>query len=163
MAANTLKWSIFLSSWPFQHRNHALHLHLFLLSEDGPVSLINAEEAAENGVLRWMLGTENTEIPVNVLPLALLLNDDEEETGSVKANWDDEEQKLVIELPEDEEKDKDGEDDALWWKIVIPVVVALAVIVVVATVLVITMRAKQQRKKRMAHLADKLAKNKQLH
>ncbi|KAL6066168.1 hypothetical protein QOT17_009761 [Balamuthia mandrillaris] len=178
MAANTLKWSIFLSSWPFQHHNHSLHLHLFLLSEDGPVSLINAEEAAENGVLRWMLGTENTEIPVNVLPLALLLNGDEEETESVKANWDDEEQKLAIELPwfanallldpdislllteaEDEAKDKDGEDDGLWWKIVVPVVVVLVVIVVVATVLVITMKAKQQRKKRMSQLAEKLAKN----
>ncbi|KAL6041136.1 hypothetical protein QOT17_025064 [Balamuthia mandrillaris] len=178
MAANTLKWSIFLSSWPFQHRNHSLHLHLFLLSEDGPVSLMNAEVSAENGVLRWMLVTENTEIPVNVLPLALLLNGDEEETGWVKANWEDEEQKLVIELPwfadallldpdisllltetEDEEKDKDGEDDGLWWKIVVPVVVVLVVIVVVATVLVITLRAKQQRKKRMSQLAEKLAKN----
>ncbi|KAL6071244.1 hypothetical protein QOT17_005829 [Balamuthia mandrillaris] len=159
IAANTLKWSLLLSSWPFQHHSHSLELHLFLSSEDGTIFLRSEEQADETQVWMLQLGTENTEIPVNVLPLALLLNDDDEPLQvRVSARWKGEEQELVIRLPwfehgsvlldpdmslllEDEEKEED--DDGLWWKVTIPVVLFVIVVAVAVAVVLVQKKRRQ--------------------
>ncbi|KAL6073365.1 hypothetical protein QOT17_005021 [Balamuthia mandrillaris] len=173
MAANTLKWSLLLSSWPFQHRTHSLQLHLSLSSQDGVISLRSQGQSQENAVWMLKLGTENTEIPLNVLPLAVLLLDDpEEEAAVVKVGveWEEEEEKLVITLPwfaqgssllldpdmsvllpgeeeEQKEEDEDEDDDGLWWKITIPVVLFVVVVVAVgALVVALAVQKKRGRK-----------------
>ncbi|KAL6073366.1 hypothetical protein QOT17_005022 [Balamuthia mandrillaris] len=167
MAANTLKWSLLLSSWPFQHRTHSLQLHLSLSSQDGVISLRSQEQSQENAVWMLKLGTENTEIPLNVLPLAvLLLNDPEEEAAVVEVGveWEEEEEKLVITLPwfaqgssllldpdmsllvDEKEEDEDEDDDGLWWKITIPVVLFVVAVAVGAVLVVLVLQKKASRK-----------------
>ncbi|KAL6043235.1 hypothetical protein QOT17_023999 [Balamuthia mandrillaris] len=172
MTANTLKWSLFLSSWPFQHRNHSLQLHLSLSSQDGPIAE-GVEEVEENGVLSFVLRTENTEIPINVLPLALL-HGSQGERAEVGAEWRGMEQEMVVQLPwfehsllldpdmsllvgeaEEEGKEKD-ENDGLWWKIVVPVVVVLVVAVVVMIAVVGVTMLKRRSKQRRVKVANKL-------
>ncbi|KAL6066184.1 hypothetical protein QOT17_009775 [Balamuthia mandrillaris] len=169
MAANTLKWSLFLSSWPFQHRNHSLQLHLSLSSQDGPIAE-GVEEVEENGVFSFVLRTENTEIPFNVLPLAL----SQGKRAEVGAEWRGVEQEMVVQLPwfehsmlldpdmsllvgeaEEEGKEKD-ENDGLWWKIVVPVVVVLVVAVVVVIAVVGVTMLKRRSKQRRVRVANKL-------
>ncbi|KAL6043233.1 hypothetical protein QOT17_023997 [Balamuthia mandrillaris] len=180
MEANTLKWNLFLSSWPFQHRNHSLQLYLFISSEGGPVLARSEETAKENGVWKLQLRTDNVEIPVNVLPLALVSQPDEtpqEETVSVNAEWLGEEQILMIEMPffggsllldpdmslllaSGEEEKADGEDesdDSLWWKIVVPVLVVGAVVVVVAVAVLGTVVIKKRSKRRRETVMGRLA------
>ncbi|KAL6053239.1 hypothetical protein QOT17_018075 [Balamuthia mandrillaris] len=159
MAANTLKWNIFLSAWPFQHESHSLQLHLFITSLDGAVVLQDQEvKQGKNGVQQLMLETENTRIPFNVLPLAVV---DGEGGEDVVAKWVEEEQKVVIWLPwfqhsllldpdmsllvENEEEEEDDEDDGLWWKIVVPLVSVLLLVVVVAVVIFVLWRSKKQK------------------
>ncbi|KAL6041162.1 hypothetical protein QOT17_025040 [Balamuthia mandrillaris] len=170
MAANTLKWSLFLSSWPFQHRNHSLQLHLSLSSQDGPIAE-GVEEVEENGVFSFVLRTENTEIPFNVLPLAL--HGAQGERVEVRAGWRGQEQEMVVQLPsfehsllldpdmsllvgdaEEEGKEKD-ETDGLWWKIVVPVVVVLVVAVVVVIAVVGVTMLKRRSKQRRVKVANK--------
>ncbi|KAL6062962.1 hypothetical protein QOT17_011927 [Balamuthia mandrillaris] len=166
MAANTLKWSLLLSSWPFQHPTHSLELHLFLSSEDGPISSLSEEQSGETQVWVLKLGTENTEIPVNVLPLALLLNehnDEQPQQVTVSAEWKDEAQELVIRLPwfgqgsllldpdmsllvAEESKEEDDEDDGLWWKVTVPVVLFVILVAGVAVAVVVFVQKKQSRK-----------------
>ncbi|KAL6066172.1 hypothetical protein QOT17_009765 [Balamuthia mandrillaris] len=156
MAANTLKWNIFLSAWPFQHESHSLQLHLFITSLDGAVVLQDQEvKQGKNGVQQLMLETENTRIPFNVLPLAVVDGGGED----VVVKWVEEEQKVVIWLPwfqhsllldPDmsllvEEEEEDDEDDGLWWKIVVPLVSVLLLVVVVAVVIFVLWRAKKQK------------------
>ncbi|KAL6041163.1 Dynein heavy chain [Balamuthia mandrillaris] len=169
MAANTLKWSLFLSSWPFQHHNHSLRLHLSLISQDGPI-LESVEGTDEkSGLWKLLLKTENTEIPINVLPLALLLAGEDEETTPVNVGWNVVEQVLIIELPffedasllldpdmsllvTDAEDDGEEADDGLWWKIMVPVVVVLVVVVAVVVAVLgtgISRRRKQRRTEKL--------------
>ncbi|KAL6055365.1 hypothetical protein QOT17_016815 [Balamuthia mandrillaris] len=165
MRNNTLKWSLFLSSWPFQHHNHSLRLRLSILSQDGPVTLKEVADQ-EDGVRAFSLQTENTEIPMNVLPLALVA--DGTATASVEAEWLEAEQEVVISLPwfdgsllldpdmslllaEGEEEEEGGggkdEEDQLWWKITVPLLVVLmvAAIVVVAALSSLHMRRRSRR------------------
>ncbi|KAL6060795.1 hypothetical protein QOT17_013272 [Balamuthia mandrillaris] len=165
MRNSTLKWSLFLSSWPFQHHNHSLRLHLSILSQDGPVTLKEVADP-EDGVRAFSLQTENTEIPVNVLPLALVA--DGTATASVEAEWLEAEQEVVISLPwfdgsllldpdislllaEGEEEEEGGggkdEEDQLWWKITVPLLVVLmvAAVVVVAVLSSLHMRRRSRR------------------
>ncbi|KAL6041139.1 hypothetical protein QOT17_025067 [Balamuthia mandrillaris] len=157
MAANTLKWNIFLSAWPFQHESHSLQLHLFITSLDGAVVLQDQEvKQGKNGVQQLMLETENTRIPFNVLPLAVVDGGGED----VVAKWVEEEQKVVIWLPwfqhsllldpdmsllVENEEEEDDEDDGLWWKIVVPLVSVLLLVVVVAVVIFVLWRGKKQK------------------
>ncbi|KAL6066171.1 hypothetical protein QOT17_009764 [Balamuthia mandrillaris] len=150
MAANTLKWSVFLSSWPFQPHSHSLYLRLILTSQDGPIALETLDEE-DNGVLAFTLRTENTEIPFNVLPLALVDEGLAMEEPAVAAVWEGEGQHLVIQLPwfnhsllldpdisllltdeAGEESNSEGDsEDLLWWKIAVPVLSVVVVVVVV--------------------------------
>ncbi|KAL6066166.1 hypothetical protein QOT17_009759 [Balamuthia mandrillaris] len=85
MAANTLKWNVLLSSWPFQHHNHPLVLHLSIISEDGPVSLLS-QHTTKEGVWECKLQTENTLVPMNVLLLAIV-DGSPSPTRDVKGEW----------------------------------------------------------------------------
>ncbi|KAL6044827.1 hypothetical protein QOT17_023090 [Balamuthia mandrillaris] len=162
MGANTLKWSLLLSSWPFQHPTHSLELHLFLSSEDGPISRLSEEQSGETQAWMLKLGTENTEIPVNVLPLALLLNEhNDEQQVRVSAEWKAEEQELMIRLPwfgqgsllldpdmsllvAEESTEEDDEDDGLWWKVTVPVVLVVFLVAGAAVVAVVVFVQKKQ-------------------
>ncbi|KAL6041138.1 hypothetical protein QOT17_025066 [Balamuthia mandrillaris] len=150
MAANTLKWSVFLSSWPFQPHSHSLYLRLILTSQDGPIALETLDEE-DNGVWAFTLRTENTEIPFNVLPLALVDEGLAMAEPAVAAVWEGVGQHLVIQLPsfnysllldpdisllltdeDGEESNSEGDsEDLLWWKIAVPVLSIVVVVVVV--------------------------------
>ncbi|KAL6052778.1 hypothetical protein QOT17_018409, partial [Balamuthia mandrillaris] len=172
MAANSLKWSLFLSAWPFQHENHSLLLHLSIISQDGSIAL-KVEEVEENGVFSFVLRTENTEIPFNVVPVARLQGSPEG-TAEVAAEWRPTEQEMVVKLPwfensllldpdisllvggTEEEEGEEKEEDELWWKIVVPVVVVLVVAVVIAIAVVSSIMLKKRSKHRRKKVAHKL-------
>ncbi|KAL6070028.1 hypothetical protein QOT17_007086 [Balamuthia mandrillaris] len=172
IAANTLKWSLLLSSWPFRHRSHSLQLHLSVASEDGTVALAAAEEEA-NGVWSFWLKTESTRILFNVLPVAMV---DEGTTKQVRAEWMQEVQRLIIELPAFNHSllldpdvslllDDEGDDDAtkkgeeeVWWKIVVPVLVLLVVAAAVAIVFFGTVSLRRKSRNRRRLVTERLAK-----
>ncbi|KAL6053246.1 hypothetical protein QOT17_018081 [Balamuthia mandrillaris] len=160
MAGNTLKWNVLLSSWPFQHQNHSLVLHLSVISEDGPVSLLS-QHTTKEGVWECKLQTENTRVPMNVLLLAIV-DGSPSPTRDVKGEW--KEGKLMLKLPwfnhslmldpdmslllaEESDGEEDGEDgdDELWWKIVVPVVVVVVVAAAVVTLVVVWWQRRERR------------------
>ncbi|KAL6073511.1 hypothetical protein QOT17_004818 [Balamuthia mandrillaris] len=150
---NSIKWTLHIQSWPFQHSSNFLRLQLPFRSKDGPISLLQQEIV--NGTT-LVLVTNNTEIPFRTFPLAVV---DGEEEAPVKALWQGGEDgsSVVLQLPwfsqsllldpdmsmllrdrdGDENGDDEGEDGDLWWKITVPLLLVLAVLVVVAIILYI--------------------------